>query len=35
MEEFMKEKEAAVKAKLIEGAKDVDGMKVISTVKRR
>lgn len=32
MEEFMKEKEAAVKAKLIEGAKDVDGMKVISTV---
>ena len=32
MEEFMKEKEAAVKAKLIENAKDVEGMKVVSTV---
>ena len=32
MEEFMKEKEAAVKAKLVENAKDVEGMKVVSTV---
>ena len=32
VEEFMKEKEATVKAKLIENAKDVEGMKVISTV---
>ena len=32
MEEFMKEKEAAVKNKLIEGAKEINGVKVIKAV---
>ena len=32
MEEFMKEKEAAVKNKLIEGAKEINGVKVIQAV---
>ena len=32
VEEFMKEKEATVKAKLIENAKEVNGMKVVSAV---
>ena len=32
VEEFMKEKEASVKNKLIEGAKDINGVKVIKAV---
>ena len=32
VEEFMKEKEATVKAKLIENAKEVNGMKIVSAV---
>ena len=32
VEEFMKEKEASVKSKLIESAKDVNGVKVIKAV---
>jgi alanyl-tRNA synthetase len=32
LEEFMKEKEAAVKNKLIEGAKEINGVKVIQAV---
>lgn len=32
VEEFMKEKEATVKAKLIENVKETNGMKIISTV---